>query len=87
MEQSDDSKQERVRRELEKMYGRGVTPQSLFGFGVAMSQEPTRSQQKTIDAMLAAEDAMREAEEGIDDPSERAMWEAGRSTRLRRKKK
>jgi hypothetical protein len=86
MSQSESSGPKTPQCDLEKTYGKGVTPASLLAMGRVVSARPSRSQQKAIESMLAAEDAMRAAEEGEEDPSERAMWEAINRKRAGRKR-
>jgi hypothetical protein len=82
-----ESPQEKTRRLLEQMYGKGTTPQSLLSFGQAMSRPLSRSQKKAIKAELACEDAMAEQEQSPMGPCEEAQLELARSLRKNRRKK
>lgn len=82
-----ESPQEKTRRLLEQMYGNGTTPQSLLSFGPAMSRPLSRSQKKTIQAELAAEDAMAEQEQGPMGPCEEVRLDLERSLRKKRRRK
>lgn len=45
--------------ELQRLYGKGVTPESLLNFQQALTQAMDNADQQAIDAEVAAENAMR----------------------------